>query len=77
MDEPEVKREWEKAGQSFRKAIAISPSNTLCRHLYAFYLSLVGDPEESVKHMEIAHGLDPLSLMTNSALADTYFWARR
>ena len=69
--------EWDLAGMKLRKALEISPSFALGHQLYGLYLRIVGEVENSVAEVELAHELDPMSAIISWALAETYFGARR
>jgi hypothetical protein len=54
------------------RAIEISPSLVAAHYHYAWYLELIGDHENALKHGEITKELDPLSPFYTGWLADQY-----
>jgi eukaryotic-like serine/threonine-protein kinase len=59
--------QWDAAGRSFERAIALDPHNPLIHIWYANYLVSLQRLDEAVAHVETARALDPLSpvVMTN------------
>ena len=69
--------DWGKAEREFRRALALSPNDSLGRNWYGGYLSLRGRHEEAIEEHERAIELDPLSLIANANLTRALYWARR
>jgi TolB-like protein/class 3 adenylate cyclase/Flp pilus assembly protein TadD len=69
--------DWDLAGARIRKAIEISPGYATAHHLYGLYLTIMGNSDEAVAEIEIAHKLDPMSPVLSYVLAESYFHARR
>src|SRR5690606_9434238 len=69
--------DWEKAHQSFRRAIEINPGSADVHYTYALYLIAMGRLREALAEVEKAHTLDPLSLPINMQLGSTYYYSRR
>ncbi|MFL5639752.1 MAG: protein kinase domain-containing protein [Gemmatimonadaceae bacterium] len=57
---------WTEAEQEFRRAIALDPNYATARQWYAFWLHMVGRPDDALAEVKRARELDPLSL----AIAD-------
>jgi len=65
---------WSEAEKDYRRAIELNPNNALAHHSYAsVYLAAVGRFPQAVAELREAHELDPLSPITNTALA-TALW---
>lgn len=69
--------DWDLAGARIRKALEISPGYATAHHLYGLYLTIMGNTDEAVAEVEIAHKLDPMSPVLSYVLAESYFHARR
>ena len=71
--------EWDFSGTDaeLRKALDLNPNYATAHHWYAQYLSQMGRHEEAIAQIERAHELDPLSLIINSVVGDTYIKARQ
>ncbi len=50
------------ARRYFENALELNPNNSVTRQYYAMFLSTVGQQEQALKEVELAHQLDPLSL---------------
>jgi adenylate cyclase len=64
--------DFEGAYASFQRALTLNPSSSRVHQLYAFYLQAVGELDESVRELEAARALDPLSFSTIAELARAY-----
>jgi serine/threonine-protein kinase len=69
--------DWPGAEASFRRAIAADPDYATAHHWYADFLAGRGRLEESVREMERAHALDPLSRIIGTELGWIYYLMRR
>ncbi len=69
--------DWERAGDEFRKAISLSPSDPLVRTGYAEHLLHLSKFEDAISEAEKAVQLDPISLETNRTLALGFYYTRR
>jgi TolB-like protein/Flp pilus assembly protein TadD len=69
--------DWDAAGRSFERAVALNPGETTAHHWYAMYLSCVGQLDEAIRHVQIAQQLDPVNVRTNSAVGWIYYQARQ
>jgi serine/threonine-protein kinase len=69
---------WNDAEREYQLAIQISPGYATAHHWYALYLvAATGRLEEAIAEIERAQELDPLSLIINTNLAWTNYFARR
>jgi eukaryotic-like serine/threonine-protein kinase len=60
---------WSAADARFRKAIATTPNYATAHHWYADFLAGQGRLEESLREMQLAQQLDPLSLIIGTEVA--------
>jgi TolB-like protein/DNA-binding winged helix-turn-helix (wHTH) protein/Tfp pilus assembly protein PilF len=56
-------RDWQTAGNEYRRAIELNPSYATAHHWYAEHLGYLGRFEEAFRESERARQLDPLSLI--------------
>jgi serine/threonine-protein kinase len=68
---------WPASEASFRRAIAVDSSQPNTHHWYGNFLWGRGRLDESLREMQLAHRLDPLSLIISSELGATYYLMRR
>src|SRR4029450_5087246 len=70
---------WDRpsAEREFRRAIALNPNYPTAHAWYDAYLAAMGGHDESIAEGKRAQELDPLSLITNAALARPFYNARR
>jgi TolB-like protein/class 3 adenylate cyclase/tetratricopeptide (TPR) repeat protein len=64
--------DFEGAYASFQRALTLNPGSSRVHQLNAFYLQAVGELDESVRELETAYALDPLSFSTIAELARAY-----
>jgi TolB-like protein/tetratricopeptide (TPR) repeat protein len=70
--------EWERAEQSFRRAIDLNPASSEAHdHLAFFTLYPLGRFDEALRHLAIAEQSDPLSSDINVHTSDVLFAASR
>lgn len=71
--------EWDWYGslKSFNTALEHSPGAGYVHYNYSMYLRAIGNIEQCVEETEIAHSLDPLSLVINNTLGENYVFAER
>ena len=69
--------DWQAAEASFRRAIAVDPGYPTGHQWYADFLWGRGRLDEALREMQLAHRLDPLSLVIGSELGATYYQMRR
>ena len=70
--------EWDAAGRSFDRAIALAPDEPWVHSQKANYLSwALGRYDEAIASVRRALELDPLSVNLQSQLAAHFYWARR
>ena len=67
--------EWETAEQSFQLALKLSPTLTVTRAHYSWYLQLLGRTDEALAQMRRAQAVDPLSPLWPAWLGWQYFLA--
>lgn len=67
---------WEEAGNSFKRAVEISPNYPTARQWYGEYLLAVGRSNEALSELTKAQELDPLSLIIATDIAAYYYTIR-
>jgi TolB-like protein/DNA-binding winged helix-turn-helix (wHTH) protein/Flp pilus assembly protein TadD len=70
-------RDWQTAGNEFRRAIALNPSYATGHHWYAEHLGYLGRFDEAFQEMERARQLDPLSLIITTDTATLLLYSRQ
>lgn len=70
-------REWDKAEQAYRRAIALNPGSAIGYHFFGWFLSHMGRHDEAISMLTRARELDPLSAPINADLAAVYLHARQ
>ena len=65
--------DWAAAESLFGRAIAVNPNYPVAHHWYADFLAGRGRLDQSLRHMEQAHRLDPLALITGVELSWIYY----
>lgn len=68
-------RDWASAENYYRKALSLNPQYQPGRHWYGTFLIARGRLDESLRQLRISLDLDPLSLITNSALGLPAFYS--
>ncbi len=71
------KWDWESAGKSFERAIALNPNFPDARAYYSWYLFYMERPEEAMAQIERALELDPFNAAFRSLYAFDLMYARR
>jgi tetratricopeptide (TPR) repeat protein len=69
--------DWPAAEREFRRATELDPNYGPAHHWYALYLAAMGREGESVKEIQSARRLDPLSPNVNAAVGYVYYFARK
>jgi tetratricopeptide (TPR) repeat protein len=69
--------DWATAERESLRAIQLNPGYAFGHSRYALLLSGLGRHEEAIAEAQRAHELDPLNLLTYTAVGDTLFYARR
>lgn len=69
--------DWDGALKSFNTALELNPGAGYVHYNYSMYLRAIGNIEQCVEETEIAHSLDPLSLVINNTLGENYVFAER
>lgn len=70
-------RDWRSAERELRRALELDPGDALARHGYADLLTLLGDPEEGARQVEMGRQLDPLSHLVSLTVIGHLFYAGR
>jgi len=68
---------WSAAEREYERAIFLNPSYAEAREHYAEFLSCMGRHNQALAEVKQAHELDPLSLLINTQVGYTFYWARR
>lgn len=69
--------EWDKAEAEYERALAGNPNYAVAHSSYAQFLACQARFDESMERHWRARGLDPLSLMIRSTMANTLIWMGR
>jgi TolB-like protein/Flp pilus assembly protein TadD len=64
--------DWDAADKEFMRAIELKPGYATAHEWYALFLAIQRRLDESLKEINKAHDLDPLSLSVNSGLGRIY-----
>jgi TolB-like protein/Flp pilus assembly protein TadD len=67
--------DWTGAETEFKRAIELKPSLSTAHHWYSICLRDVGRPKDALAEANRALELDPVSLIINTNLGDTFFYA--
>lgn len=70
-------RDWQTAGNEYRRAINLNPSYAMGHHWYAEHLGYLGRFEEAFRESELARQLDPLSLIISADNAMLLYYSRQ
>src|SRR5262249_50570629 len=68
---------WQRADESFRRAIALHPGYAIARAWFGDFLTSQGRLDEAFAEVARAVSLDPLSAPVATTQGDTYYYARR
>ena len=68
---------WKAAEAGFQRAIQFNPNYATAHQRYSLYLMAMGRTDESIKEINRARSLDPLSLSMNFSLGWRLYMARR
>ncbi len=69
--------DWVGAEKEYKRAIKLNRNYATAHHWYGEYLAFMGRSAEAAAELELAHELDPLSLIINVALGWIYYLGRR
>ena len=69
--------DWAMAEREFRRAIELDPNYATAHHWYAEFLIAQERFDESLREINLARDLDPLSLVINTDVGKMFFYARR
>ena len=62
--------DWVRAGEEFRRAVALDPDNAEGRRFFGVYLGAIGEDDESVRELSEACRIEPHSPQCRNSLAD-------
>ena len=68
--------DWAAAEREYRKALELNPNYAQAHRMYAAYLAALDRPEEAMREIQLAHELDPLSLVIRMEIAWNLYMAR-
>jgi eukaryotic-like serine/threonine-protein kinase len=68
---------WLEAQTEFKRSLQLAPAYPTANHWYAEYLMTMGRPEEAIAKIKHSRELDPLSLIINTAVGWSLYFARR
>lgn len=69
--------DWPEAEDNFQQALRLSPTYPTAHQWHGEYLASLGLFDRGLAELKRARDLDPLSLIINTNLGLTYYWARR
>jgi TolB-like protein/Flp pilus assembly protein TadD len=69
--------DWRAAQSEIRRAIELNPNHAITRERHAYYLMVMGRPDEAIAEIRRAQELDPLSLNINAVVGSQLYHARR
>lgn len=69
--------DWPGAERSFRQALLLNPASVIAHQWFALYYNVLGRTDEALAEVRKAERLDPLSPTVKTALAETWYFARR
>ena len=68
--------DWNRAGDEYRRALALNPGYATARHWYGYHQLLMGRPREAEAEIAAALQLDPLSPIINANIGFARYIAR-
>ncbi len=68
---------WPEAESHFRRALELNPNYPTAHSWYCQYLVRMGRLNEAIQEAKRAQELDPVSLVMNVNLGQTFYWARQ
>lgn len=69
--------DWPGAERSFRQALLLNPASVVAHQWFALCCNVLGRTDEALAEVRKAERLDPLSPTVKTALAETWYFARR
>jgi TolB-like protein/Tfp pilus assembly protein PilF len=69
--------DWPAAEADFQKALSLNPTYPTAHQWHGEFLASMGLFEQGLAGLKRAHDLDPLSLIINTNLGLTFYWARQ
>lgn len=70
-------RDWQGAGEEFRRANELNPNLARNRYHYAWYLATIGRMDEAIVEHQLARDLDPLTPVHTAWLGGLYYMVGR
>jgi serine/threonine protein kinase/Tfp pilus assembly protein PilF len=67
---------WQEAEREYRRAIELNPNFAMAHHWYAIYLMAMGRFPESLRELQLAAELDPLSLIISTSIGWHHYLVR-
>ncbi len=68
-------RKPKEARKYFNRALKLNPGSAEGHHYYALFLSYIGEIDQALDEIEVAHQLDPLSVIILGSSAEIHFFA--
>jgi len=68
---------WEWARREYERALELNANNSHALARYSIFLSAIDQPDDALRHAQLAQSLDPLQSTIRSAPAMALFYARR
>jgi serine/threonine protein kinase/Tfp pilus assembly protein PilF len=69
--------EWKESEKEFTHAIQLYPKYVVAHHWFAWLLAALGRHKKALSEINIAHQLDPLSLIVNANIGSIYYFNRQ
>jgi eukaryotic-like serine/threonine-protein kinase len=69
--------DWVTAERELRRALEINPNDATAHQVFAYCLEVTGRPNEALAEIQVAHELDPLSLVINCDVGIRFYFAHR
>lgn len=68
--------DWSGGEKEFKRAIELNPNYSAAHHWYGMLLTMMGRFDEAVSELEQAQTIDPFSIVLNTNLGQTFYFAR-
>jgi tetratricopeptide (TPR) repeat protein len=69
--------DWPGAEREFKRAFELNPNYATAHHWYSLYLEATGRLDDAIAETKRAQEADPLSLISNVAAGQAFYFARR
>jgi DNA-binding winged helix-turn-helix (wHTH) protein/TolB-like protein/Flp pilus assembly protein TadD len=70
-------REWVRAEEHYKRAIALIPNDETAHSRYSLYLADAGRFDDAIREAKLAQDISPTSLRANHSLAYAFYMAKR